>query len=49
VKIKCPIAEYGGYLPKAQKGRVAVWDEEEQKMLQDYMKQKYNVEIPVNR
>lgn len=43
-----PIAEYGGYLPKAQKGRVAVWDEEEQKMLQDYMKQKYNVEIPVN-
>lgn len=44
-------AEYGGYLPKAQKGkenRVSVWDEEEQKALQEYIKQKYNVEIPIN-
>lgn len=42
------MAEYGGYLPKAQTGRVAVWDEDEQKALQDYIKQRYNVEIPVN-
>jgi hypothetical protein len=50
---KIPMAKYGGNLPEYQskgevKNRVAVWDEEEQKMLQDYMKQKYNVEIPVN-
>lgn len=46
------MAEYGGYLPKAQtgkqQGRVSVWDEEEQKALQEYIKQKYNVEIPIN-
>ena len=42
------MAEYGGYLPKAQTGRVAVWDEDEQKALQDYIKQRYNVEIPIN-
>lgn len=44
-------AKYGGYLPKAQNGkekRVSVWDEEEQKALQEYIKQKYNVEIPIN-
>lgn len=48
-----PMAKYGGNLPEYQskgevKNRVVVWDEEEQKMLQDYMKQKYNVQIPVN-
>jgi hypothetical protein len=42
------MGEYGGYLPKAQVGRVAVWDEDEQKALQDYIKQRYNVEIPIN-
>lgn len=44
------MAEYGGYLPKAQtgNGRVAVWDEDEQKALQEYIKQRYNVEIPIN-
>lgn len=42
------MAEYGGYLPKAQVGRVAVWDEDEQKALQEYIKQRYNVEIPIN-
>jgi hypothetical protein len=46
-------AEYGGSLPEYQtKGqvnnRVAVWDDEEQKALQEYMKKKYNVEIPIN-
>lgn len=40
--------KYGGYIPKAQTGRIAVWDEEEQKALQEYIKQKYNVEIPIN-
>jgi hypothetical protein len=50
---KMPMAKYGGYLPEYQskgevKNRVAVWDEEEQKMLQDFIKQKYNVEIPIN-
>jgi hypothetical protein len=44
------MGEYGGYLPKAQGGggRVAVWDEDEQKALQDYIKQRYNIQIPVN-
>jgi hypothetical protein len=42
------MGEYGGYLPKAQVGRVAVWDEDEQKALQEYIKQRYNVEIPIN-
>lgn len=52
-------AEYGGSLPKFQgdkKGstvkkatdRVSVWDEDEQKALQEYIKKKYNVEIPIN-
>ena len=46
-------AKYGGNLPEYQtKGqvtnRVAVWDDEEQKALQEYMKKKYNVEIPIN-
>jgi len=46
-------AKYGGDLPEYQtKGqvnnRVAVWDEDEQKALQEYMKKKYNVEIPIN-
>lgn len=46
-------AKYGGDLPEYQtKGqvnnRVAVWDDEEQKALQEYMKKKYNVEIPIN-
>ena len=47
-------AKYGGNLPEYQtKGqvtgnRVSVWDEEEQKALQEYMKKKYNVEIPIN-
>ena len=47
------MAEYGGYLPEYQSrgqvnNRVAVWDEDEQKALQDYIKQRYNVEIPIN-
>lgn len=49
------MAKYGGALPKFQGDtsgstvdRVSVWDEEEQKTLQEYMKQKYNVEIPIN-
>ena len=46
-------AKYGGNLPKYQtrgqvNNRVAVWDEDEQKALQEYMKKKYNVEIPIN-
>jgi hypothetical protein len=47
------MAEYGGYLPEYQSrgqvnNRVAVWDEDEQKALQEYIKQRYNVEIPIN-
>lgn len=53
-----PEMKYGGYtdnLPIYQKkgqvtntNRVAVWDEDEQKALQEYIKNKYNVEIPIN-
>jgi hypothetical protein len=48
------MVKYGGSLSEYQKGgtgggtRVAVWDEDEQKALQEYIKQKYNVEIPIN-
>lgn len=46
-------ARYGGGLPEYQSrgqvnNRVAVWDDEEQKALQEYLKKKYNVEIPIN-
>lgn len=44
---------YGGYvpLPKAQKGkeqRVSVWNDDFKTRLDEYIKQKYNVEIPMN-
>lgn len=45
-------ARYGGNLPeyqtRGQNNRVAVWDDEEQKNLQEYIKKRYNVEIPIN-
>ena len=52
------MARYGGSLPKfqgattgstvASDGRVSVWDEDEQKTLQEYMKKNYKVGIPIN-
>ena len=54
-KNEMAMAKYGGSLPKFQGdtsgstvNRVSVWDEEEQKTLQDYIKKNYNVEIPIN-
>jgi hypothetical protein len=50
-------AKYGGALPKFQgsKGsstvsnnRVPVWDDEQRKLLEEYLKQKYTVNIPIN-
>jgi hypothetical protein len=57
-KEEMAMARYGGSLPKfqgattgstvASDGRVSVWDEDEQKTLQEYMKKNYKVGIPIN-